>query len=183
MPIVRGAASLALVVLVLGDGCAVVDHKFLRSGHIEDVGAVGASKIVEGSNVVLLLREWTPGKIFTTDDERYRKLTIELSSVVVGEPLRVGEAGMKVVVSDGSSVWKRGRCGSETGEGTVVVKEYDESELTADLDLRMECRYARIEIPTGSVLIQGTFRFRRIDIDEMTPWLDGGVTGAALYER
>jgi hypothetical protein len=179
---VQHARGLAIATLLLV-GCATADRRFVRDAQIQQVGAGGASQIGAGSRVVLKLREWDPGEVFTTDDESYRKVTIELSPVVVGERVPVGDPRMKVVLSDGSSVWDVSRCGSETGEGSVLVERYAGDSLTAQLALSMDCRYRYPKIPAEIVRVEGTFRFREISFAELSPWLDGGIDGPALYQR
>lgn len=137
--------------------------KLLLNGHY----------VKSGNNLVLLIRKFDAGKLFTIDDETYEKLTIEIKSFKIGVPVILGSDDISFYYSSGSSgfIHKGHGVYSTGGSGSVTIKEIEENRVVADMDIWVLAKSAGVFSFERSIQIRGTFVFNEKRISDLTPWL------------
>lgn len=145
--------------------------KLLLNGHY----------VKAGDSLVLLIRRFDNGCVFTVDDETYEKLTIEIKNYTLGVPIQLGSNDIRFYYSSGSSAFVSKGHGvySATGSGNVVVNKVEKNRIFVDLDLTI------LTEPSGTfpfkgreVKIQGSFPFKEKLLPDLSPWL--GVPDPSL---
>lgn len=134
----------------------------------------GQHKIEPDSNIVLLMRDWERGNWLNMEDQRYRKLTVELPAIAIGQTLDAQTPGVAIFYSEGRTE-KSQRCGGTVASGTIAIGNYSDSTLDATLALVIECEPAMSGKPRRDVDLSGHFRFDRMSVEELGPWTDGGL--------
>lgn len=182
----------------IATGCSAMqyyyiqDAKLAQSSDSEEIPFVGNRKesinlllnghyIKAGNSLVLLIRKFDKGSLFSVDDETYEKLTIEIKKYEVGVPMSLNSSNIKTYYSSGSSGFVRKGHGvyADLGKGNITIKKINKNKIVAELDFT-----ARAE-PTGvfphegrTVVIQDSFVFNEKRIADLTPWL--GIPDASL---
>ena len=164
--------------------CSSTTRGYVRDARIASSSQGDGNWIAIGSTTVLLLREFDPGRFFTKDDEKFKKLSIELPSAGTGDRFRLGDDGVSVLLTEGSSAWapSGGYCSASagTGEGVIVERDEQRGVIAARLSLVLDCEWQMpTKEPAQQVRIDGEYEFREIGYDELTPWL--GHPGPAGY--
>ncbi|MFN8602634.1 MAG: hypothetical protein U0842_19395 [Candidatus Binatia bacterium] len=188
-----GPALLRLLFLTLAatSGCTTTSRHYVRDARIAPSSRGDGNWIEPGSSTVLLLREYDPGGRFTIDDEKFEKLTVELPYVRAGDRFRLGDQGVRVLLTEGASGWAPGGgyCVASTGTGEIAIVSHSESRgvLVARLALVLDCesRDRVWKFPVRQVRVDGEHSFRAIAYDDLAPWLGRdratGYRGFAVY--
>lgn len=137
--------------------------------------------VQSGNDLVLLIRKFDKGNIFTVDDETYEKLTIEIKSYTLGEPIQLDSPDIRFYYSSGSSgfVSKGHGVYSASGSGSVVVKKVEKNTIVVDLNLVIWAEPAGpFPFKGRKVQMQGSFSFKEKQLSDLSPWL--GVPNPSL---
>ena len=153
-----------------------IPAKLLLDGHY----------IREGNSVVLLLRKFNVGDLFTIDDEYFEKLTIEIKKFKIGIPIPIGSEDIKIYYSKGGSGWVSRGAGvySSSGFGSITILKLDKFRLIALIDISLKTRNALTSpVEEGEKRFHSKFVFHKMEIDELTPWLGipGKSAGSEAY--
>ncbi len=137
--------------------------KLLLNGHY----------VKSGNNLVLLIRKFNRGSLFTTDRATYEKLTIEIKRFKIGVPLILGSDDLSFYYSKGNIafIYKGAGMYSTDGSGSVTIKEIEENKIAADIDIWALAKSAGVFSFERSIQITGTFVFNEKRISDLTPWL------------
>ncbi len=148
--------------------------KLLLNGHY----------IKPGNNLVLLVRRFDKGSIFTVDDESYEKLTVEIKNYTFDKPIKLSSPDVRFYYSNGSSgfVSKGHGVYSASGSGSIIVKKNKMNKIAVELNLIILAKPAgAFPFEGRTVKIQELLIFKEIQIAGLTPWL--GVPGLSLGEE
>lgn len=179
------------VAMLLSAGCSATDLYYIRNAKLsplDDRVPLRQQNQVEGGDAtVLLIREWDPGNPFVSDDERYRKLSLQLGDVAAGAQYRLGEGDTRIrltagAIGHGAPGWD---CSGTSATGTVsIVRDEDvRGRLEADLNIAVRCdAVAGVEATEpAEVRFRGKYWFEEIDFGALTPWLGGyDATGLGI---
>ncbi len=138
--------------------------KLLLNGHY----------IKSGDSLVLLIRRFDKGGVFTIDDEIYEKLTIEIKNYTLGEPVRLASSDIQFYYSSGSSgfISKGHGIYSTSGSGNIVVRKVEKNTIVVELDLTIWTEPAGPFPFKGSkVQMQDLLLFKEKQLADLTPWL------------
>jgi len=138
--------------------------KLLLNGHY----------VTSGNNLVLLIRRYDKGNLFTIDDESYEKLTIEIKKYTVDIPIKFDSPEIHFYYSSGSCgfVSKGHGVYSTSGSGNLIIKKVEEDNIVVKLDFTSWAE------PAGSfpfegkkIKVQGLLSFKEKKVANLTPWL------------
>lgn len=144
--------------------------KLLLNGHY----------VKSGTNLVLLMRKFDKGKLFTIDDETYEKLTIEIKNLKIGIPIILGSDDISFHYSKGSIAFIDKGAGvySTDGTGRITIKDIEGNKIVADIDISVSAKSAGVFPFERSISIMGTFVFSEKRVSDLTPWL--GIPNPSL---
>ncbi|MBK8285376.1 MAG: hypothetical protein IPK97_11130 [Ahniella sp.] len=143
-------------------------------------GALGlyAHRITAGSGLVLAYRWYTPGSVFTIDDEGFEKLTVWLpdQQAIEASVLDISSPSVLVVYTRGGAAWPKSACSGWLTSGTVRLEEKGSAIL---VDVSGELRAASGTCPPEVKKVFSTAALG--DIERLTPWL--GAKGRHPYDE
>lgn len=149
------------------------EHRFLKNRPEGGKLLLNRHYVKSGNNLVLLIRKFNRGSLFTTDSATYEKLTIEIKRFKIGIPLILGSDHVSFYYSKGNIafIYKGAGMYSTDGLGSITIKDIGENKIAADIDILVSARSAGV-FPFGkSIQIRGTFVFSEKKINDLTPWL------------
>jgi len=145
--------------------------KLLLNGHY----------VKSGDSLVLLIRRFDKGSVFTLDDEIYEKLTIEIKNYTLGEPIKLGSPDIHFYYSSGSSgfIYKGHGVYSTSGSGNIIVKKVERNTIVVELDFTIWAEPAGpFPFEGRKVQVDGSLSFKEKQVADLTPWL--GVPALSL---
>jgi hypothetical protein len=184
-----------LSLLLLHVGCTQRQLVYVQGGSLPEPGIQSARSsyvldrdervnlllsghyVEDGENLVLLIRTFDPGSIVAIDDETFEKLTIEIEkdSIHVGEPITLRSSGARFFYSRGVSgyIYRAHGVYSTDGSGTIEILDANNDSMTVDIDMTINVKPARksVALEEGVVRKSAKLTFKRISVDELTPWL------------
>jgi len=125
-------------------------------------------------NLVLLIRSFDRGSFFSIDDEGYEKLSIEIKSYRIGEPIYLNSPDISFYYSRGSSAFINKGHGvySASGSGEIIIKRKEKNRLIVKIDLSLNAEPAgAYPFEAEKVEIKGEYIFIEKQVSELTPWL------------
>jgi hypothetical protein len=130
--------------------------------------------IKAGSYLILLIRKFDRGSLFSIDDETYEKLTIVLKNFNIDEPIDFNSSSVQIYYSRGSSGFVRKGHGvyADSGKGTITIRKIDINKVIAEIDFKTTAKPAgAFPFESQQIEIQDSFTFSEIEVAGLTPWL------------
>ncbi len=135
---------------------------------------IGGHYLKSGKNLVLIIRKWESGSIFTIDDESYEYFTLELSEFTIGKPISLNSNSVKLYYSTGGSAWVYKGIGSycSKGKGNIKIISYDNDIIEAEIDavLMPKSAWSLQQRQNKRVKINGDYIFSKFVINRSTLW-------------
>jgi hypothetical protein len=140
--------------------------------------------ILSGAALVLSIRTRDPGDLGFTDASSFEKFSIEIPTFQFGKAVDLNAPGVRSYFAAGASSWSpaMGQVYAVRAHGTVTILSIDSAgEMKARLNI--SCQPERT--PPGSAAdgrpearsFLGEFSFKRMKLDELSPWLGGKGPG------
>lgn len=150
------------------------EYAFLKSRPESIRMLLNGHYVKPGKNLVLLIRRFDRGKLFTIDDEIYEKLTIQIRSFKTGVPISLDSNDISFYYSSGASgfIYKGHGVFSEHGSGEITIRDIENNRIVADIDFSILAKPAGpFPFEDKRIQIRDSFIFRGKRINDLTPWL------------
>lgn len=146
---------------------------------------IAMHRLQKGDGVVIGVREFSGGSMFTVDDESFRKMTIFIAeSTLASGHYSLTDGNAIAYLSQGGSAKPSGGCFGRAKDGRVVIKKVDNSSVHLALTASFE-----MSSPLGW---PGTCAPKELDIalevekrefEQLTAWEGRITTGTTLGQE
>ena len=145
-----------------------------RNARLQDeLFPVYAHRLKRGSGTVFAWRFYSNGKVFTIDDEFYRKVTLWIAASPPTSPtsISLGDESKAVLIScHGGSAWPGGECCGYGTAGSVTITPSGQGFIVAAQAEITPAGNSKT-LPCVNEKVDRKFTANKIAFEDLTPWL------------
>jgi len=135
-------------------------------------------RLVPGAGFIFAIREYNEGTI-AIDDEGFKKLTIWMPSLQLGEH-KFGTDGIKGYFTAGGAAWPENSCGGEIKEGVLNIIKIESNRTEIEIIAKFICSRKNGK-SEKEISLNNKYELSDLNYNEVSPWI--GKESEHIYEE